>query len=107
MADDKPGDSLKSLFRRRHMEDLEHVQKKAFTRWINKWLEKVPSTMITPMPVGLLTCSQLHALSVIIISLQVGDGVENLYVDLQDGTKLLTLLNLLTGVKLVIHFVHA
>lgn len=39
--------------------------------------------------------------------LQVGDGVENLYVDLQDGTKLLTLLNLLTGVKLVIHFVHA
>ena len=40
-------------------------------------------------------------------SFQDGDSVEDLYVDLTDGTKLLTLLRLFTGVKLVRLVVHS
>ena len=40
MADD--GD-LKALFLRRSEGDYDQVQKIAFTKWVNKWLEKVNS----------------------------------------------------------------
>lgn len=63
------------------------VQKKAFTKWINSHLEKV---------------SGCHVNSLVIVRcVQVGVEVMDLFEDLRDGSILLTLLELLTGKKMV------
>ena len=43
---------------------------------------------------------------IVSLSVKVGERVDDLFTDLQDGTKLLTLMNVLTGVKLVGHAQH-
>jgi spectrin beta len=73
-------------------EERMHIQKKTFTKWMNSFLFKVSKYA--------KKCLLHSVYSFQILTLQAKMEVEDLFVDLADGVKLLKLLEIISGEKI-------
>lgn len=74
-------------------EERLHIQKKTFTKWMNSFLVKVCCHTVGPV-------IHLRIFNICLFLFQAKMEVEDLFVDLADGVKLLKLLEIISGEKL-------